>query len=189
MKTCDICINPLGFMKFRYEGGYLCKSCYEKASRHCVETIRHKTLEELLAICNNEDETSVHDETFEVSRRVANYILFDDHHKKICIPNNRSIIKTYQKPQIYNYADIQKVALEAEPKMSFEELLKLEVSKESQVIHFLRIKIMLRSQNEPCMVPVVTTPVRSTSYAFKRSFTFSKRILTALEKLVQSSPK
>lgn len=182
MKSCSICDTSLGFTKFKFEEGYLCKDCYEKASRHFTQTIRHKSLGEIEVLCSGERTVSL-DEEFEVNRRVANYILFDDAHKKICIPHNRAVARDFKQPEIYDYHEIAAVSFLTQPQLTKDELLEIEKKQTKMVMGYLAVKIDFKGKKKPCTINLFTTPVRTTSYAYKRAFTFAKNILTAVEKL------
>lgn len=43
-RKCSICENKLGFIKMKFDGGYVCKQCYEIVSRNFTETIVKKKL-------------------------------------------------------------------------------------------------------------------------------------------------
>lgn len=182
MKICDVCGAPLGLLKFRCEDGVVCKACYEKASEQCTGTICHQTLEEVKNRCDQRPEKQVSGD-FETTRRVANYILFDDKHQKICIPNNRAIVKKYYPPEMYPYRDIQSAVLRTEPSFTIHELDEWDGSRTSKMIRSMGIEMKIKGKDKPVMLPVVNSAVRTKSYAFHRSYIFAKRIITALEKI------
>lgn len=186
MKVCDVCGTALGLIKFRCADGVVCKDCYEIASVNCTETIRQKSLDEIKILCQ-QGEKPILEEVFETTRRVANYILFDDTHKKICIPNNRAILKGHH-PEIHSYNDIIAVSLKTEPLFSVTQLDALDGKKDNTILRKMEIEIKIKGKQNAATVPVINSAVRTKSYAFHRSYIFAKRILTALEKLGGKNP-
>lgn len=87
--SCDVCGAKLGiFGRFRYAGGYICKSCYQKASRHFSETVSQKSFQEVKELCEIDSGTA-QIQDFEITGRIGNYVLLDEKNRKICILNNR----------------------------------------------------------------------------------------------------
>ena len=106
MKTCDVCQKPLGvFNKFRYADGYICKECYKKASNHFAETIVKKNLSEIKELCERYEATQT--DEFQITGKIGNFLLIDEIHQKICLPNNRMVKKEAALPEFYAIEDIE----------------------------------------------------------------------------------
>ena len=179
--NCDICGTKLGFKKFKYDGGFICKDCYEKASRQYTQTIRHMTLEEIRPLCEVSEKKSGPD--FETSRRVGNYLLFDDNHHRICVPNNRAVVRDYREPEFYLYKDIRGAEFDAGPGLTSVKADQAEASiLEKQKIPYLNISIIGASGRVNGKVPVIGSPVRTKSFAYSQAFKFAQRAATALVK-------
>lgn len=186
MKTCDVCGASLGFMnKFRYETGYICKSCYEKASNHCTETITHKSFAEIKKACKFTD-TKHLDTNFEITGRIGNYLLFDEKNHKICITNNRSLHQDATSPEFYSLDDISKCSITFVPSMTIKELNEQINQQTDTIIKKLCISIQLKNKTnkEICLLQ---SPVRIKSYAFKKSFSFALRISDKINVLLPSN--
>lgn len=105
MKKCLVCEAPLRLVKFKCIEGYVCKTCYEKASLNFTQTIKTKTKDELLAIIKLPDQDSIN-VGFEISRKINQLLLFDDSHQKICLPNHKKYTKEVLKPEIFAFSEI-----------------------------------------------------------------------------------
>jgi len=176
MKTCDVCGNQLGVMnKFKYEGGYICKECYKKASRQFTETITQKSLSEIKELCARQrDDESF--ENFAVTGKIGNYLLVDEKHRRICIPNNRMVSQKVSEPEFYDMDDIKGSCIQFYPEMSLEELeKKVLLRKDESAVDYLRICISMKDGTEK-MLPLLSKPVRIKSYAFRQSFRFAKKL-------------
>lgn len=186
MKTCDVCGASLKFMnKFKYESGYICKSCYEKASNHCTETITHKSFAEIKKACMLTDTKDL-DTDFEITGRIGNYLLFDEKNHKICITNNRSLHQEAMNPEFYSLDDILKCSISTVPSMSINELKEQINQQTDTIIKKLCVIIQLKdkTKKEICLLQ---SPVRIKSYAFKKSLSFAIRISDKINDLLQST--
>lgn len=176
MGTCDVCGAKLGMMgRFRYDGGYICKECYRKASRKFTETTTKKTLTEIQELCREEGE-KVPDQEFEIGERIGNYVLLDRKNHKICILNNRATNKQVAAPEFYSAEEIQDCRIICAPKMTGEELDEKVRKKADEVIDSLKVCVRLRDERKPLEIPLISSKVRIKSYAFRRSYHFAKRI-------------
>lgn len=184
MKTCDVCGNNLGIMnRFKYDGGYICKHCYKKASRQFTETITQKSLDEIKALCSQTRDVESF-EKFYLTGRIGNYLLIDEKNKRICIPNNRMTNQKVSEPEFYDVAEITECSIAYDPYMPFEELEKKVLQqKEESVIHFL--KVCVKMKDGRCKeINLLSKPVRIKSYAFRQSFRFAKRIQEEIHRLL-----
>lgn len=187
MRTCDICNTKLGFMnKFRYTDGYICKSCYKKASRQFTETINQKTFEEIKELCYSED--TINGQDFEITGKIGNYLLVDEKNSKICILSNRISNKKVATPSFYNVEEIKECRIICEPTISRNQLEEKILKREEEVINKLKVQISFKEK--PAIdILFIQTGARIKSYAFRQSFTFAKRIqeeITRLQKTLVS---
>lgn len=186
MRTCDICHEPIGmFHKFRYADGYICKNCYKKASRNYTETIAAKTLDELKELCSHKGGA---EEDFEVTGRIGNYILVDERNQKICILNNRMTAGQVSDPEFYEVKDIEECMLFCEPAMELDELEDKVKRRAEGNINTLKIAVRLKDRKKKEII-LISKPVRIKSYAFRQSFSFAKRIVDEIHRLMNGYAK
>ena len=180
MGTCDVCGTKLGIInKFRYADGYICKHCYEKASRKFIETIIKKTLAEIQQICQNDIGIEKYS-NFEITARIGNYILFDEKNYKICILNNRMTKKQVSSPDFYTVDEIEKCEICSIPPFTKEEIENKMQQKENDVIHSLKVCIKLKNKKETADIVFISSEARIKSYAFRQSYHFATRIQEGL---------
>lgn len=173
MKTCCVCGSQLGIMKFKCVDGYICKSCYKKTSNNFTETIKHKTLSEIKQIC--EDNQTSHDEVFEITGKIGNYVLFDEKHQKICITNNRLTQQQAKKPEICSIQEIENCRIVTYPKYSINQLETMVNKRDETLIDSLKIVIDCRDHSK-MEILFTNSPMRIKSYAFRKVLNFAIRI-------------
>ena len=182
MKTCDVCQKPLGiFNKFRYADGYICKECYKKASNHFAETIVKKNLSEIKALCEKYEETQT--DEFKITGKIGNFILIDEEHQKICLPNNRMVKKEATLPEFYAMEDIEQCKIEVEPKQSISELEHKAERREDGTINSLKVRFWITGKKDIAEITLLSNPVRIKSYAFRQSLQFARKIETEIKRL------
>lgn len=111
MKKCLICTAPVRFIKFKCQDGHVCKTCYEKVSLNFSQTIKTKTKEELIAIHQEQSQSSAVDD-FEISRKINQLVLFDDTNKQFCLPNHLKYSGETLQPEFYPFTAIQGCRIE-----------------------------------------------------------------------------
>lgn len=142
MKTCDVCQKPLGvFNKFRYADGYICKECYKKASNHFAETIVKKNLSDIKELCERYEATQT--DEFQITGKIGNFLLIDEIHQKICLPNNRMVKKEAALPEFYAIEDIEQCRIEVDPKQSIEALEHKAERREDGTVNYLKVKLWI----------------------------------------------
>lgn len=184
-KTCDVCERELGFRKFKYKEGMICKHCYEKASRNYTETIAQKTKSEILALCKVKEVAKENWSAFERTRKIGNYILFDDKHGSFCITHNRMNEKDMPKAEIIHFEDLKKVELYCEPDASRETLSEWLKTGRDTVVKSLEIRVWSSREVGMKRIILLSTPVRAKSFAFRKVFGFAERILDALNQILE----
>lgn len=185
MKSCGICGDLVGFMnKFKCKDGYVCKSCYKKASHYYSATITHKTLSEVQQMC--EENGALHNvDDFEINGRIGNYILFDEKHMKICIANNRMTKQKTKNPEIYLIKDIAKCQMISERTYTSKQLQAMIEKKDETTINALIITLTFHDKTNK-EIMLINSPVRVKSYAFQKTFTFAMRIEEKITQLMEA---
>lgn len=188
-RKCSICENKLGFIKMKFDGGYVCKQCYEIVSRNFTETIVKKNYDDLMKIYTSYKENSCDIGKFEITRKIADIILFDDNNKLICLPNNKRISKKNLYPEIFNYGEIANCELRQDNEIinnDFE--LTNEIYKnKNKTINNLKINIILKNSNPSYRtINIISTPVRTSSFAYQKSIEFAKEVVSELNKIINS---
>lgn len=184
MKKCDVCGNTLHIMgRFKYAEGYICKECYKKASRKFTETIIQKSFEEIKELCEEYNEEI---ESFEMTGKIGNYLLVDEIHHKICIPNNRMLYKKISNPEFYEIKDLKKCEITFAPQITIQELEDKVNKRQEGIVKSLRVSFCFKDKMPKKEIILIANPVRIKSYAFRQSFHFAKRIEEEVNRLMKS---
>lgn len=182
MKTCDVCQKPLGvFNKFRYADGYICKECYKKASNHFAETIVKKNLSEIKELCERYEATQT--DEFQITGKIGNFLLIDEIHQKICLPNNRMVKKEAALPEFYAIEDIEQCRIEVDPKQSIEALEHKAERREDGTVNYLKVKLWITGNKKLAEIFLISNPVRIKSYAFRQSLQYARKIEQEINRL------
>lgn len=182
MKTCDVCQKPLGvFNKFRYADGYICKECYKKASNHFAETIVKKNLSEIKELCERYEATQT--DEFQITGKIGNFLLIDEIHQKICLPNNRMVKKEAALPEFYAIEDIEQCRIEVDPKQSIEALEHKAERREDGTVNYLKVKLWITGNKKLAEISLISNPVRIKSYAFRQFLQFARKIEQEINRL------
>lgn len=183
---CAICEKKLRFIKMKFDGGYVCKECYSIVSRNFSETIVKKNYDDLIEIYNSYKENSCYIGEFEITRKIADLILFDDKNKLICLPNNKRLSPKNIHPEILNYDEIVSCELVENNKIidDFSELTNKISEDKNKSINNLKINIILKnSKSSRKSINIISTPVRVSSFAYQKSIEFAKEIVSELNKI------
>ena len=181
-KTWDVCQKPLGvFNKFRYADGYICKECYKKASNHFAETIVKKNLSEIKELCERYEATQT--DEFQITGKIGNFLLIDEIHQKICLPNNRMVKKEAALPEFYAIEDIEQCRIEVDPKQSIEALEHKAERREDGTVNYLKVKLWITGNKKLAEISLISNPVRIKSYAFRQSLQFARKIEQEINRL------
>ena len=182
LKTCDVCQKPLGvFNKFRYADGYICKECYKKASNHFAETIVKKNLSDIKELCERYEATQT--DEFQITGKIGNFLLIDEIHQKICLPNNRMVKKEAALPEFYAIEDIEQCRIEVDPKQSIEALEHKAERREDGTVNYLKVKLWITGNKKLAEISLISNPVRIKSYAFRQSLQFARKIEQEINRL------
>ena len=184
---CDICGEKLGFRKFHCQDGVVCKKCYAVVSNGFTETITKKTLAELKKTYKaNAVPIDLGEDGFVVTRKIQSLLLIDEQNKKFCISGNPTVSKEYSRPEIYHYEDLMGYMLICEPELTPEELVHLKEDKKTvKVIKKLKVRMKIKGVGIKDLV-VLASPVRSSTYAFRKSYQVAMDILKELNAIKEA---
>ena len=185
--NCDICGEKLGFRKFHCQDGVVCKKCYAVVSNGFTETITKKTLAELKKTYEaNAVPIDLGEDGFVVTRKIQSLLLNDEQNKKFCISGNPTVSKEYSRPEIYHYEDLMGYMLMCEPELTPEELVHLKEDKKTvKVIKKLKVRMKIKGVGIKDLV-VLASPVRSSTYAFRKSYQVAMDILKELNAIKEA---
>lgn len=185
-RVCDICGNKIGLKGFHCQDGVVCKKCYALVSNGFTETITKKTLAELRRIYQtNSAPIEMGEGGFITSRRVKTFLLIDEMNKKFCIPGNPTVTKEYSRPEIYRYEELQGYKLVCEPELSPEELANLKEDKKNvRIIKKLIVRLRIRGVGIRDIM-IISSPVRSSSFAYRQSYQIAINILKELDDIFE----
>ena len=179
--NCDICGEKLGFRKFHCQDGVVCKKCYAVVSNGFTETITKKTLAELKKTYEaNAVPIDLGEDGFVVTRKIQSLLLIDEQNKKFCISGNPTVSKEYSRPEIYHYEDLMGYMLMCEPELTPEE-----DKKTVKVIKKLKVRMKIKGVGIKDLV-VLASPVRSSTYAFRKSYQVAMDILKELNAIKEA---
>ncbi|WP_413538669.1 hypothetical protein [Enterococcus malodoratus] len=173
MKECLICSASLKLIKFKCADGHVCKGCYEKVSLNFTQTIKNKTQAELLEIIAAPEEEAPA-ETFEITRKINQFIFFDDTHQKICLPNHKKYTKEALKPEVYPFSVILSCQL-------VEEQTEQVVKKKKQQLG--SIKVVLTLQEETREIWLIPNFINRDSMAYKTMRSLANNIVAEVNQL------
>lgn len=186
-KSCDICGGKIGWKAFHCQDGRLCKKCYCVVSNHFTAIITHHTLQELRALYEkNTASIELGEDGFQTTRKIGTVLLLDEGRKKFCIPSNRSITKTYARPEVFSYDELCGYKLMTDPALPPEKLAGIAADRNSMaVVRKLWIRLRLANDNTKDLV-IVPSPVRCSSYAFRKSYQIAMDVFREFDDIYQS---
>lgn len=183
-RMCDLCGKKTGWRAFHCQDGVICKDCYKIVSNHYTTTVTGKTLAELRKdYRQNAAPLDLGEDGFLTSRRVGGFLLLDETRRKFCIPSNRRITGQVARPEIYRYEDLTGYMLACEPSLPPERLEELAANpRETVVIDRMVVRLRLKNAGVRELI-VIPSPVRSSSFAFRRAYRAAGQILRELEEI------
>lgn len=185
--TCDICGGKTGFMNtFRCQDGTICKNCYRIVSNNYTSTITKLTLLELKKnYIKNAPPVDMGENGFQVTKKIGTFLLLDKKNRKFCLLSNHNLTKEFARPEIYLYDDLESYKLVSEPKFSVAELHGLSENKDrTAVVQKLAIRLQLNRTGIRDIM-VIPSPVRISSFAFRKSYKAVNEIMQALDEITQ----
>lgn len=185
-RTCDICGSKIGLKAFHCQDGKICKRCYQIVSNNFMSTIIQKSLSELRAIYDqNAAPIDLGDDGFQITAKVDNVLLIDETRRKFCVMSNTRVTGEYRRPRIFRFEDLDAFKLITEPPRAPEELAAMAEDKKNSVT-IKKMGILLRTRGGGrSEIPLVTSPIRSSSYAFRKSYQIALDTLRELGDICQ----
>lgn len=189
-KYCDICETKIKFKGFRCKDGIVCKKCYGIVSNHYTDIIAKKTISELKGIYSvNTQPIEIGQDGFETTQKVGTFFLMDNNSKKFCILGNPTVNKKYNRPEVYGFGELEGYRLSSDPELSPEELVELkEDKKNGRIIKNLKIQIRIKEKDIKDVF-IISTPVRSSSYAFRKSYSLAMDMMRKLDEIYEENQK
>lgn len=173
MKTCLICDEKLGWVKFKSIDGRLCKKCYQIASRDFSEVVKNKTKSEILATFH-QSTAHYQEKIFETTRKINQLVLFDDHHQQLCLPNHSKYSDGQQKPEIFSYAEIASCQLEEQHQQQ-------QVKKKKLMLGTL--KVDLQTDVSAHVIQLVPKPIDIESGIYKTMKSLAESIVKEVNQI------
>lgn len=180
MKTCLICGTTVTFIKFKCQSGYVCKKCYEIVSLNFSQTIKSKNREDLFAryqqYFKQNAGTSNETPTFEITRRISQFLLFDDKQQLICLPNHSKYTKERLQPEIFPFSSIVECQLEEEA-VVVNDKVKEEVGTIKLTLFFSQRQQQVRT------IWLIAQPIRRDSAAYQMMKKLAGKIVQDVHQL------
>lgn len=182
-RTCDACGTRLRLVKFRYQEGYVCRSCYDRASLCGHRIIRGMGREELEQALREGAAGQASGVEFFPTRRVGDLLLVDDYRGVVCLPNNRRVVGAGHAPVYLRSDEIEASGIRTSPQFSKRALAQLARDKgDRQDVLVSELVVWVRARRaEDCGkartfgIPLIASSVRASSYAFKRTYELAVR--------------
>lgn len=168
MKNCLICHTRVRFIKFKSQDGYVCKSCYEDVSLNFTQTITDKTKPELL---NDYQNAQLKKELpdFNITRRVNQFILFDDTRQIFCLPNHPAYSSNGLGPEYYLQSEVANCRLE-----------ETHEKKETELLGTLRVIIEFNERRPKRQIRLISKAISCDSMPYKTMKTLAEKIVKEL---------
>lgn len=183
--VCDICGGKTGFRNtFRCQDGVICKNCYRIVSNNYTSTITKSTLLDLKKIyIKNAPPVDMGAEGFRTTKKIGSFLLLDEENRKFCLLSNRNLTKEYARPEVFRYEELEAYQLVCDPKLTTADLDALSRDKHSTaVVQRLVVRLKLKDKGSRDIV-AVPSPVRTSSFAFRKAYQETVKLLQALEEL------
>ena len=184
--NCDICGGKTGFRNsFHCQDGTICKNCYRIVSNNYTTTITRSTLLDLKKVyIKNAPPVDMGEDGFQTTKKIGTFLLLDEKERKFCLLSNRNLTKTYVRPEVCRYSDLESYRLASDPEFSAEELERLSKDKKEQaVVRKLAVRLRLKGAGVRD-ITVIPTPVRTNSFAFRRAYKALIEITQALDQML-----
>lgn len=189
MSSCDICGGKTGlFHTFRCRDGKLCKKCYQIASGNYASTISGLTLTEVKKrYIRNAQPLDMGEDGFQTTKKIGAFLLLDEKNQKFCVLSNSKLTGGNggaSSPKIFLYHNLLSIQLVSNPPFPPDSLTSLASAKDSAtVIRRLAVRLSLRDAQTHDIV-VIPTPVRTSSFAFRRGLKYAMEICDCLNSVL-----
>lgn len=180
MKACLICESSVRFIKFKCRDGYVCKTCYETVSLNFSQTIKSKNKEELLLIYQvnalNKETVVTDEQPFEITRRIGQFLLFDDRHQLLCLPNHSKYTKEQRKPEIFPFDTVLDCHLEEKKSVLS--------GKKVKEVGTIKLTLIFSGEEQSSRVIwLIANPVRRDSVAYQTMQKLAKKVRQEIKQL------
>lgn len=124
MKQCILCQRRLGFVKFKSRAGRVYKHCYALVSLNYTQTITNLDWPQLQAFYQQQTaRQTLEPQEFVITRRINQYILLDDTHQLLCLPNNVKFSGAELSPEYFQYRMLRQSYLEQQTRTQASKIL------------------------------------------------------------------
>jgi len=187
--VCDICGGRTGFRNaFRCQDGVICKNCYRIVSNNYTTTIAKSTLLELKKIyIKNAAPVDMGADGFRTTKKIGTFLLLDERDRKFCLLSNRNLTKSYARPEVFRYEDLEAYELVCQPKLTAVELEELSRGRNSEtVVRKLAVRLQLKDAGIRNII-VIPSPVRASGFAFRKAWQAAEKLLQALDEIMRQN--
>lgn len=203
-ETCCICGNEEG--KKKIASGSVCKDCLHSCSIPFQLKVNKETTKEtiLIEIENNKNNKNLI-ASFETTKKIGNYIEFDEHKRLWLIPDG--IMGKKVNPKIYSFDEIVEYELLEDGDSITKGGLGGAIvggvllggvgaivggvtgkKKTKSVINSLKIKITVNQTSKPCIyIDLIKSPTKADSLLYKAAYSSAQEILSMLSIINQNS--
>ena len=138
-------------------------------------------MSEIKELCERYEVTQT--DEFQITGKIGNFLLIDEIHQKICLPNNRMVKKEAALPEFYAIEDIEQCKIEVDPKQSIDALEHKAERREDGTVNYLKVKLWITGNKKLAEISLISNPVRIKSYAFRQSLQFARKIEQEINRL------
>ena len=205
-ETCSICKDEL--TKVKLSDGYICLKCLKDSGLFPTKKpLKTVTVSEAIDLVNKTTQNRKCVESFNPTKKIGNYIEFDDNKKQWLIPDG--FARTKVNPKVYNYKDIIEFELLEDGESITKGGLGRAVAggvllggvgaivggvtgnrKTNSIVNSLKIKITLNDINNPNVyISLIKIKTPTNSSIYKKSYKFAQDILSVLSIIVEDNDK
>ncbi|WP_280739092.1 MULTISPECIES: hypothetical protein [unclassified Enterococcus] len=141
-------------------------------SLNFTQTIKSKSYEELIQLYKHHD-IFQEENSFEITRKINQLILFDDSRKRFCLPNHPKYSNENLKPEIFPFSIIGCCTI-----IEDEEIL----NEKNKCLGTIKVTIFMKQENPVSRdIYLVKNPIEINSIAFKTMQILARKIKEEIE--------
>lgn len=179
MKQCLLCHRRLGLVKFKSRAGWVCKKCYALVSLNYTQTITNLDWPQLQALYQQQTaRQTLEVQKFEITRRINQYILLDDTHQLLCLPNNVKFSGAKLAPEYFKYSMLRQSYLEQQTRTRASLICKNIV---------VQLKFQDTSTIKQREIVLVSKPIDVNSLIYTTQLKVAKQLLSTLHQIAVPS--
>ncbi|WP_300903365.1 SHOCT domain-containing protein [uncultured Clostridium sp.] len=204
---CIICGNDVGLNRYQLSKNiWICPSCLKVAGGISnFQNLKNMDIEDIKELVSSNQEKL---ESFNVTKKIGNYLYIDEERKQWVIPKG-SISGKIKNANIYNYSDIVNYELLEDGNSITKGGVGKAITggilfggigaivggttgkkKTKEICNKLQIKITVNNLNNPSeYINLIETETKKDGIIYKTSYTMAQQILSMLEIICNSSPK